>query len=89
MDEIKRCLRCILPLSLPGIFVDGEGICNYCRQYENDFKNWDEIKSRKEKEFIDLIEKARKLKRPYDVLVPLSCGKDSTFALYLCTKKTD
>lgn len=86
MEEIKRCSRCILPLSLSDLKVDEEGICNHCRKYEADFNNWDTMKERKEEEFEKILEKAKNLKRPYDVLVPLSGGKDSTFALYLCTK---
>ncbi|MBN1598352.1 MAG: hypothetical protein JW894_08660 [Bacteroidales bacterium] len=85
-DQIKRCTRCILPASLNQLSFDEDGICNHCRKYENDFKNWDLIKNRKKEEFEKILEKAKNLKRPYDVLVPLSGGKDSTYALYLCTK---
>lgn len=86
MDSIKRCTRCILPESLSEITFDSEGVCNYCRKYENDFKNWDSIKERKAKEFEKILLKAKKLQRPYDCLVPLSGGKDSTYALYLAAK---
>jgi hypothetical protein len=87
MEEIIRCSRCILPSSLANITFDDKGLCNHCRKYEDDFKDWDLIKERRTKEFKEILEKARKLERPYDVLVPLSGGKDSTYALYLCTKK--
>jgi len=86
MKELKRCTRCILPSNLADITFDDNGVCNYCRKYESDFKNWDSIKDRREKQFKEILEKAKTLKRPYDVLVPLSGGKDSTYALYLCTK---
>lgn len=84
--ETKRCERCLLPSSIDGISFDSEGICNHCRNYERDFSQWDSIKERKAKEFQDLLDKAKSLKRPYDCLVPLSGGKDSTYALYLATK---
>jgi hypothetical protein len=51
MDEIKRCTRCILPASLKALTFDEDGICNHCRKYEADFKEWDSIKERKEQEF--------------------------------------
>jgi hypothetical protein len=86
MDEITRCTRCILPASLEAVTFDEQGVCNHCRKYEKDFQEWDKIKDRKEYEFRKILDKARKLKRPYDCLVPLSGGKDSTYALYLCTK---
>lgn len=86
MSEIKRCTRCILTANLSNITFDNEGVCNHCRKYEEDFKDWGLIKERRKNEFEDILDKARKLNRPYDVLVPLSGGKDSTYALYLCTK---
>ena len=86
MENINRCTRCILPSSLSYITFDEEGVCNYCRDYERDFKDWDTIKARKENEFRIILSKAQKLNRPYDCLVPLSGGKDSTYALYLCSK---
>ncbi|MBN3035457.1 MAG: hypothetical protein JW861_07700 [Bacteroidales bacterium] len=84
--EIIRCKRCLLPSTLSGITFDENGICNHCRKYENDFREWDQIKERKREEFGNILSGAKKLKRPYDCLVPLSGGKDSTYALYLCTK---
>lgn len=84
--DIVRCNRCLLPSSIEGISFDNEGICNHCRNYERNFADWDQISERKSKEFRDLLDKAKSLKRPYDCLVPLSGGKDSTYALYLATK---
>ncbi len=86
MNLIKRCSRCILPDSLPSITFDEKGICNHCKKYEENFENWDLIQERKEKELKKILETAKTLKRPYDCLVPLSGGKDSTYALYLATK---
>lgn len=86
MKNIVRCKRCLLPDSLLGISIDEQGVCNHCRDYERNFAGWDSIKDRKAQEFQQLLEKAKSLKRPYDCLVPLSGGKDSTYALYLATK---
>lgn len=84
--SVARCTICLLPASMQGISFDPDGVCNHCRNYIRDFAEWDSIKERKSKEFEELLEKARSLKRPYDCLVPLSGGKDSTYALYLATK---
>ena len=86
MVKLKRCRRCLLPSSLVGISFNKDGVCNYCIKYENDFKDWEEIKKRKETEFQKILSSAQKLKRAYDCLIPLSGGKDSTYALYLCSK---
>ena len=86
VNEPQRCTRCILPNSLQSIRFNEEGVCNYCRKFEQDFAGWDQIAERKQAEFEVLLEHARRLKRSYDCLVPLSGGKDSTFALYLASK---
>jgi tRNA(Ile)-lysidine synthase TilS/MesJ len=86
MSELIRCTRCILPGTLSAVTFDENGVCNHCRKYDADFKEWDSIKERREQEFKAILLHAKKLKRPYDVLVPLSGGKDSTYALYLCSK---
>lgn len=86
MENIDRCKRCLLPVNLEGMSIDDQGICEHCRKFDHDFGGWDAIKEKKEKEFQGLLEKARGLNRPYDCLVPLSGGKDSTYALYLATK---
>jgi len=86
MKEFIRCTRCILPSSLSELTFNEEGVCNHCINYEKSFSEWDSIKERKEKEFYKILSKAKSLKRPYDCLVPLSGGKDSTYALYLATK---
>ena len=86
VNEPQRCTRCILPNTLQSIRFDAEGVCNYCRKFEQDFAGWEQIAERKQAEFEALLDHARRLKRPYDCLVPLSGGKDSTFALYLASK---
>lgn len=86
MESIIRCTRCILPSNLKGITFDKHGVCNHCRDYERNFGEWETIKDRKEKELQRILRKAKSLRRTYDVLIPLSGGKDSTYALYLCAK---
>jgi hypothetical protein len=86
MENIIRCTRCILPNTLSNISFNKSGVCNYCLKYESDFKDWELIENRKEKEFNEILNRTKSLKRPYDCLIPLSGGKDSTYALYLSTK---
>ena len=81
-----RCKRCIMPASLPNTRLDDDGVCRHCRRYEARFGNWEAVKEQKKREFEELLEQVRKLKRPYDCLVPLSGGKDSTYSLYVCSK---
>jgi hypothetical protein len=82
----SRCTRCILPASLPGAKLDENGVCLPCRRYEADFGNWEKVRDRRKLEFEQALRRAKKLKRPYDCLIPLSGGKDSTYALYVCAR---
>jgi hypothetical protein len=75
-----------MPTSIPSLKLDDKGVCNFCRNYENIFRNWKEIKDNRKKQFEKLIKKIKNLNRPYDVVVPLSGGKDSVYVLYLCSK---
>jgi len=79
-DDLRRCMRCILPETFPGIEFDDEGVCNYCRDYEP-------VKVLGEEEFGRVLDKYRDKGRKYDCVVPISGGRDSSFALYSVVKK--
>lgn len=79
---MASCKRCLLPGIVPGAKLDRQGICNYCRGFENIDPSREES-SRKDRE-ADLekaLEDCRG-KAEYDCLVPVSGGKDSIYLLY-------
>ncbi len=86
MGDIKRCSRCIIPASLPSVILDKEGVCNYCKNFDKIFVNGEDRKQKRRKEFENIIQKVKQLNCEYDCLIPLSGGKDSIYALYLCDK---
>ncbi len=79
---MKRCVKCILPETFPGIKFDEDGVCNHCRRplkrtEEGHRKEWED-------KFLSLIEEYRKMPgsgATYDVLMAYSGGKDSTYTL--------
>lgn len=73
---MKRCNRCILPETVPGISFDSHGICRFCRDYKP-------IKYRGEKGLVDVFNTAQQKECAYDAIVPLSGGRDSSFVLYV------
>jgi len=81
---MEICSKCILNDHYPGLTFNDLGVCSFCRQYES-------FTPIGEKHLIRECEKARSIARKrnsgFDVLVPLSGGKDSTFMLYLAVKK--
>lgn len=82
------CRRCILTSRVPGISFDENGICNFCRDYEEK-----ELPVEKKRDYPALeaelvrVLKANPRKHPYDCLCLYSGGKDSTYMLYLLVKR--
>lgn len=74
---MRLCKRCIYPDTKPDLFIDEEGICSACRNYEArasvDYEaRLGELKA--------ILERYRsKDGSNYDCVVPSSGGKDSTF----------
>lgn len=84
------CSRCVLNSSFPGISFDGEGVCSVCRSREakrEAHRNDDLLWPEKRKLLDGLCADAKAKKRAFDVLVPLSGGKDSMYVLYLAVRK--
>lgn len=86
MGGTPRCRECILPASLPSAGLEGRETCSLCEDYRRRKAEHQAQGRDHAREFEAHVERARKLSRPYDCLVPLSGGKDSTYALYLCDR---
>lgn len=77
---MKRCVRCIIPSSVPGVTFNEEGLCNYCQSYENE-------KYLGKEKLDEIIKSAVRGNRgKYDCIVPVSGGRDSTYVLYVAKK---
>lgn len=85
MTESKTCKRCVMPESKPDVFLNEDGICNICIEYDNKEKNVTEQKLL-ESDLIKILDKY-KGKKKYDCMVMCSGGKDSTSALYFMKKR--
>lgn len=74
-QELKRCTKCILPETFPGIKFDENGVCGYCRDHEK-------IPIKSEKELEEILSKYRNKGEKADCIVTISGGRDSSFVLY-------
>src|SRR3990167_6805780 len=74
-DEVRFCARCVVSNQRPRIVFDTEGVCSACRYAERKREGSIDWKPRAE-ERRALLDRHR---RPtgYDVIVPVSGGKDS------------
>lgn len=79
------CKRCIYDDSIPYITFDENGICNYCREYDEMNKEYPTgIKGLNIlKDLVKKIKEESKNKK-YDVVVGVSGGCDSSYVLHLC-----
>jgi hypothetical protein len=86
MDKVKRCSKCILPDTYPGIRFDKSGLCNLCSSW----KNSEELREKKTKGDLDRIIREFRGRTPkYDAIVGLSGGKDSTYVAYYLKREYD
>lgn len=79
-DAVKYCKRCTVSNQRPRITFNEEGVCSAC-QYAEYKKNKIDWKLR-DKELRELCDKYRKSDGSYDVIVPSSGGKDSSFVAH-------
>lgn len=83
-----ECTRCIYDARIPRISFDEDGVCNYCRQYEEmnqEYPTGDEGRKMLEAN-VDEMKRAGRGK-PYDVVIGVSGGCDSSYMLHLAKKE--
>lgn len=80
IPDLHRCVRCILPSTMPFIKFDLEGTCNYCISYKP--KNSPKPSS----DLNNLLAKYRRTTGP-EAIMPFSGGRDSSYALHLVTRE--
>jgi len=86
--EYKICSVCVMDVSDSHIFFDDKGVCNHCRNFEHisKYKYFPTACGEsKLMQKIDYIKKKQK-SRPYDVVLGLSGGVDSSFLAYWAVK---
>ena len=87
-EPIRRCVRCVYDETVPHIAFDHEGVCSYCRQH-------DALESayptgpagRQQLEAVVEQMKRDGKGRPYDVVIGVSGGCDSSYMLHLARKE--
>jgi len=84
-SEYTICTRCVMDTSDPWISFDEHGVCNHCRNFEQNIKpNWFPNDQGQQK----LIRIANEIKshscgKEYDCIIGVSGGVDSSYLLYV------
>lgn len=85
----KVCANCVMDTSDPNIQFDERGVCERCNQYyQNTLPTWNNGNGREEelKSLVDKIKHEGKGK-PYDCLLGMSGGFDSSYMLHFAIKE--
>ena len=84
----QECVKCLMNTSDPLIEFNNEGICNYCLEVENyiDRLGSSQEKYKKLSEIIEKVKRKGKNK-PYDCIIGLSGGIDSSYLAWYVVKK--
>jgi len=82
---MNYCTKCVMPDTKPGFSVNPQGVCNACQfaQYEKTV-DWD---ARWELVRVLAAQTAQLKNSSYNVLIPVSGGKDSTFLALMARDK--
>jgi hypothetical protein len=77
---LKRCARCVLPQTIPGISFDADGVCNFCQRYKPfKMKGFEALKA--------IADRHRRIDGRPDCLIGLSGGRDSCYGLHILRKE--
>ena len=86
INKLQRCTKCLLPETFPYIIYDDEGVCNYCKSYKRKINLTAEEKKEKLAGLEKIVGQYRK-NNEYDVIVPFSGGRDSSYGLHFIRKE--
>ncbi|MBL7996074.1 N-acetyl sugar amidotransferase [bacterium] len=83
-QNVKICARCIYDENTPQIEFDEKGVCNYCKMFDQLIEHYGTGKEKGEKEIGRIVQQIRREGhgKPYDCVIGVSGGTDSSFLLY-------
>ena len=91
MNDYKICSRCVMDTSDAKIKFDKDGVCDHCLAFDKNILpiwNFGQGREKQLKEIVDKIKQSSKGK-DFDCILGMSGGIDSSYLLYLVTKKLD
>lgn len=85
---MQTCKRCLMDTTASGITFDKKGFCNFCEDflnYNDTFHNGESLINHKESLIHSIKEKGKG--KPYDCIIGISGGVDSSYALHLAVEE--
>ena len=81
-DKPQRCRRCILPDNYPGLELDAEGICDFCRKVEIESPPWKEQLQNRSAELKKILEEICSGSFAKEWMEEVATGRKNFNALY-------
>lgn len=87
-SEYRICARCLMDTTDPNIVFDENGVCNHCHDHDRLMKQKVVTGKAGEEHLQKLVDEMKRNGRgkPYDCLIGVSGGVDSTYVAYLVKK---
>ena len=84
-EKIIYCKKCVVSNQRPRVHFNEDGICGQClyAEFKQTMIDWD----KREKELESICDKFRSNDGSWDVIVPGSGGKDSSYVAYVLKEK--
>ncbi len=86
--NLHICSRCIYDERVDGIEFDDQGVCNYCKQVDSLRDEYGTGDERGEDKFLAIVENIKRegKGKPYDCILGISGGTDSSYMVFLAKK---
>ena len=82
---MRWCRRCVLPDTRPNLVIGEDGVCNACLAHDTKSDiDWSGRRAAFEAVVANARRAASERSSPYDCLIPVSGGKDSTWQVVKC-----
>ena len=78
--KLRRCVKCILPETMPFITFNEDGVCSYC-------KNHKKIQPKGRRALEKLVEPYRSKRGEVDCIIAFSGGRDSSYGLHFLKRE--
>jgi N-acetyl sugar amidotransferase len=85
---MHQCINCIMDLTDPDVSFDSNGVCNHCHRYEHLVRVRMTENTMRETALHNLLSEIKNAGsgRPYDCIIGISGGVDSTYVAWLVKK---